>query len=256
MKLAFEIKLAEGYESKSQIARVLTESWVGEYAFCPNCGKNRIERYAANKPVADFYCSHCLEDYELKSKQKSMGRKIVDGRHDKMIERLNSSNNPNLFLLSYNPESLSVITFLVVPKHFFVPGMIEKRKPLSLNAIRKNWVGCNILLSTIPKTGKIYYVNKGQAIPKKDVLHNWKRTLFLRDEKELSAKGWLLDVMRCVDNLNQKEFTLSEMYGFEKELNDLHPDNRHVRDKIRQQLQVLRDNGYLEFLSRGRYRLV
>ena len=35
----------------------------------------------------------------------------------------------------------------------------------------------------------------------------------------------------------------------------LHPDNRHVRDKIRQQLQVLRDHGYLEFVSRGSYRL-
>ena len=36
----------------------------------------------------------------------------------------------------------------------------------------------------------------------------------------------------------------------------LHPDNRHVRDKIRQQLQVLHDLGFVEFLGRGRYRCV
>jgi type II restriction enzyme len=36
----------------------------------------------------------------------------------------------------------------------------------------------------------------------------------------------------------------------------LHPDNRHVRDKIRQQLQVLRNLGLVEFLGRGRYRSV
>ena len=36
----------------------------------------------------------------------------------------------------------------------------------------------------------------------------------------------------------------------------LHPDNRHVLDKIRQQLQVLRDMGFVEFLGRGRYRSV
>ena len=32
-------------------------------------------------------------------------------------------------------------------------------------------------------------------------------------------------------------------------------DNRHVRDKIRQQLQVLRDLGLLEFRGDGSYRL-
>ncbi len=31
--------------------------------------------------------------------------------------------------------------------------------------------------------------------------------------------------------------------------------NRHVRDKIRQQLQILRDLGFVEFLGSGRYRL-
>jgi type II restriction enzyme len=31
--------------------------------------------------------------------------------------------------------------------------------------------------------------------------------------------------------------------------------NRHVRQKIRQQLQVLRDRGYLEFKGKGRYRV-
>jgi hypothetical protein len=35
---------------------------------------------------------------------------------------------------------------------------------------------------------------------------------------------------------------------------ELHPANRHVRDKTRQQLQVLRDLGLVEFLGGGRYR--
>ncbi|MBZ5564268.1 MAG: hypothetical protein LAP13_17830 [Acidobacteriia bacterium] len=34
----------------------------------------------------------------------------------------------------------------------------------------------------------------------------------------------------------------------------LHPDNLHVRDKIRQQLQRLRDLGLVEFLGGGKYR--
>jgi type II restriction enzyme len=34
-------------------------------------------------------------------------------------------------------------------------------------------------------------------------------------------------------------------------MEELHPDNRHVKDKIRQQLQVLRDRGFLEQAERG-----
>ena len=66
----------------------------------------------------------------------------------------------------------------------------------------------------------------------------------LREEKEVSEKGWLLDVMRCVDKLSKKEFTLDEIYNFENELSLLHPENKHIKDKIRQQLQFLRNKGY------------
>ena len=44
---------------------------------------------------------------------------------------------------------------------------------------------------------------------------------------------------------DQPEFTTAAAYAFTRELEKLHPDNRHVRDKIRQQLQVLRDAGLL-----------
>jgi hypothetical protein len=30
------------------------------------------------------------------------------------------------------------------------------------------------------------------------------------------------------------EFTTTDVYAFERELEQLHPDNRHIRDKIRQ----------------------
>jgi type II restriction enzyme len=55
--------------------------------------------------------------------------------------------------------------------------------------------------------------------------------------------------------LGKTEFQIDDVYADEQRLQRLYPANRHVREKIRQQLQVLRDNGYLEFLSRGNYRL-
>lgn len=255
MKLTLDSKLADNYTSQSQKVRVLTERWVDDSIFCPNCGHLEIGKYPNNQPVADFYCSNCKEDYELKSKRDSVGTKIVDGAYRTMIERLQSSNNPNFFLLNYDLQNLEVLNFLVIPKHFFVPEIIEKRKPLAPTARRAGWIGCNILLQSIPQTGKIYFIKDGQLEPKEKVLAEWQKTLFLRDEKEISAKGWLLDIMICLEKLEHKEFSLDEVYAFENELRKKHPDNRHIKDKIRQQLQVLRDKGYLEFTSRGNYRL-
>lgn len=255
MKLSFDKKLAEKYTSQSQRVRVLSEAWVGQSIFCPNCGQTDIGRYENNRPVADFYCKNCTEDYELKSKKESMGEKVVDGAYRTMLERLTGNNNPNFFLLNYDPKSFAVIDFLVIPKHFFVPEIIEKRKPLTPTARRAGWVGCNILLNHIPQTGKIFFVRNKRVEQKKKVLTEWKKTLFLRDEKESSAKGWLLDTMLCVEKLGKPEFTLDDVYVFETELSKIHPENRHIKDKIRQQLQVLRDKGYLEFVGRGRYRL-
>lgn len=256
MQLVFDTKLAESYKSQSQKVRVLTEAWVDSAVFCPNCGRLDIDKYSNNQPVADFYCSNCKEEYELKSKQNAIGAKIVDGAYLTMLERLTSSNNPNFFLLSYDLSNFSVTNFFVIPKHFFVPEIIEERKPLSLAARRAGWVGCNILLNSIPQAGRIFFVRNRQVESKEKVLADWQKTLFLREEKDVSAKGWLLDTMRSIEKLGKHEFALGDIYAFENELSKLHPKNKHIKDKIRQQLQILRDKGYLNFVSRGYYRLV
>lgn len=79
-------------------------------------------------------------------------------------------------------------------------------------------------------------------------MSQWRDTLFLRTQ-ERGERGWLLDVMACVDRLGA-EFTLEDVYQHESYLAERHPANLHVKDKVRQQLQVLRDKGYLEFLGR------
>jgi len=253
VKLFFDATVAEEYTSNAQRARVLSENWVDNEIYCPNCGHLEIDKYPNNQPVADFSCSNCREDYELKSKQGTLGTKIVDGAYRTMLERLTSSKNPNFFLLNYNLASLEIRDFLVIPKHFFVPEIIEKRNSLAPTARRAGWVGCNILLKSIPQTGKIFFVRNKQVEPKEKVLAEWKKTLFLREEKEVASRGWLLDIMRSIDKIGKPGFVLDDVYGFESELSHLHPDNRHIKDKIRQQLQLLRDKGYVRFLGGGKY---
>lgn len=255
MNLNFDTGLVKKYKSISQKIRILTESWVNDQIFCPSCGGLKIDKYRDNRPVADFFCVFCGEDYELKSKKDSIGTKIVDGAYRTMIERLSSNKNPNFFWLSYDATRLKVIDFFVIPKHFFTPEIIEKRKPLSENAKRAGWVGCNILAKNIPQIGKIFFVRNQIVVSKSEVLSEWRKTFFLREEKEIVARGWLLDVISCIERLGKKDFFLDEIYAFEKELIIKYPKNKYITDKIRQQLQILRDKGYLSFVGRGQYKL-
>ncbi len=255
MNLKFDRKLADSYSSSSQIARVLTENWVKENSFCPNCGEDKISEYPNNQPVADFFCVFCSEDFELKSKNGKLGRKINDGAYRAMIARITSQNNPNFFFLTYSKKDWSVNNFLIIPKHFFEPDIIEKRKPLAETARRAGWIGCNIDLQRIPELGRIFLVKNSIVEERKNVLETWSKTVFLR-EKSDEAKGWTLDVLKCVDRIKSIDFSLEEVYKFEEELKLKHSENNHVKDKIRQQLQLLRDMNIIEFVSRGKYRKI
>lgn len=254
MELKLPIEVAKNYSSRSQQIRIMTESWVNNSIFCPNCGY-RISSFENNRPVADFYCERCSEEYELKSKHGTIGEKIVDGAYSTMINRLNANNNPNFFFLTYDKSSYEVNNFLTIPKYFFITNIIEKRKPLIITARRAGWVGCNIILSSIPEFGKIFYIQNGIPNSKHEILSNWNRTGFLKKTYDIEARGWLLDVFMCVDSLKKKEFSLEEIYRFEEHLKTKHPSNNNVLAKIRQQLQLLRDKHVIDFVSPGIYRL-
>lgn len=253
MSLQMDSSLAEGYTNASQKVRVITESWVGNHMFCPRCGNARIVRFENNRPVADFYCPHCLNQYELKSKNGSSLGKIDDGAYSAMIKRITGMNNPDFFFMSYKKANWTVQNFFFVPKHFFTPGIIEARKPLNPTARRAGWVGCNILLDHIPTTGRIPIIENGVVFDRSGILEKVNKAEGL-SVGNINARGWLLDVLSCVERIDSAHFNLSQVYHFETELAQKHPDNKNIRPKIRQQLQVLRDKGILEFMGSGEYR--
>ena len=147
-----------------------------------------------------------------------------------------------------------VQNLFVVPKHFISLSMIERRKPLRESARRSGWVGSNILLGNLPADARIPIIEVGREISKAMVRNSWSRFLFLREQSP-RFRGWLADVLACVRKLDQETFALAEVYAFEDHLARLHPENKNIRPKIRQQLQILRDNGIIEFLGKGNYRI-
>lgn len=220
-----------------------------------NCGNECIQQYQNNNPATDFHCLVCDEEYELKGKRGRFGGKIVNGAYHTLVQKLQTEQNPNLILLAYDIKLSSVLDLEIIPKHFFTPEIVEARRPLSASARRAGWIGCNINLTSIPLAGRICIVKNRTARSKSDVLESWNKTRFLR-EKNAQERTWLLTVMELIDSLGRKDFVLSDLYMFKEPLSHAFPNNKHVKEKIRQQLQTLRDGGYIEFTARGRYSLV
>lgn len=255
MNLHFNQTYIEKYHSSAQIARVVTELWVGENMFCPRCGNKSIQHFPNNKPVADFYCPKCSCEYELKSKNGSINKKITDGAYATMIERITSDNNPDFFFMGYSKYEMKVKNLVLIPKHFFMPEIIEMRKPLSEKARRAGWVGCNILLDKIPRQGVIEIIKNEYVANIDEVIGKVNKAYSLK-VNNLEARGWLLDVLNCVNLITTPIFTLDKIYSFENILSKKHPQNNNIKPKIRQQLQLLRDKGFVEFIGKGTYKKV
>lgn len=255
MNLNFNVNIIDQYHSNSQIARVLTEQWVKDNMYCPHCGNIHINQFENNRPVADFYCPFCKNQYELKSKSGNLGNKINDGAYETMIDRITGNNNPDFFFMSYSKTDYIVNNLIFIPKHFFVPDIIEKRKPLAQTAQRAGWVGCNIVIGKIPEQGRISIISNGIITNTETVIQKVNTSDRFKI-KDIHSRGWIMDMLNCVNKFPTIEFTLNDMYFFECELQNKHPDNHNIRPKIRQQLQMLRDRGVIEFLGNGKYRKI
>ncbi len=253
--LALKPDLTPRITNPSQIAGKLTERWVTENLYCPACPSDSLEPTKPGTKVVDFRCPECTEFFQLKSRSSVFRSRVLDSAYGPMIKSIEASRAPNFLFLHYDRPTWRVRDLFTVPRHFFSPSMVEKRPPLPPTARRAGWVGCNILISCLPTDSRIDIVRDEVERPMEAVREAWQTFAFLRNATP-ESRGWTADVLACVREVRRSEFALPDIYVFEDRLSRMHKDNRNVRPKIRQQLQVLRDHGILEFLGRGRYRVL
>lgn len=214
MNLNFDSDIAERYHSGVQIARVLTENWVCQNMYCPRCGNSHIKHFQNNRPVADFFCPSCNNEYELKSKNGNLGHKINDDAYGTMIERITCNDNPDF---------------------------IEKRKPLALNARRAGWTGCNILIDKIPEQGRISIITNGELVDFSIVVDKVNKSNQL-ETKDINSRSWLMDVLNYVNKISRPVFTLEEMYEFVKEFEVIANDDEEALKVAAVKRKVKRKN--------------
>lgn len=72
--------------------------------------------------------------------------------------------------------------------------------------------------------------------------------------------GWtndLVEVLKFAQIKAGDVFTLARVYESENLLKKMHPNNNHIKAKIRQQLQILQDYDYVEFIDhKGHYKVI
>ena len=234
------------YQLKSQKSRIGDSITDGAYAAMMNAIRH--------DELPSFY----FMQYEIIPSLAGAGEGGPDaagpdeGRGKKPIK----SPRPNPLAAESRGEGMlwRVSNLLLVPHFAFPPSAIIKRPPLAPTARRAGWVGCNFALNRIPADARISVVTESRISPAAEVREKFKRVKTLKDIS-VTQRGWTLDVLNAIRRLGKSEFTTADAYAFTRELVKLHPDNRHLKDKIRQQLQVLRDAGLLLHVERGIWRL-
>lgn len=275
MQLSLPRTGLENYKSNSQRVRIATESWGTENLYCLNCDSDELACAPPNTAAVDFTCPECESSFQLKAQSHSFGAKIVDAAYTTMLQKIRADQTPNLIALHYDLADWKVQNAFLVPHFAFSISAIEKRSPLAKTARRAGWIGCNILLTEIPPDARIPLIVNGSPANPNSARKQYARVRPLETLRP-EMRGWTLDVLNllrslasrraaCSPVLSEAEgsldtchsslhFTLADAYSLEPHLASLHPSNRHIRPKIRQQLQILRNLGLLTFLGHGNYR--
>ena len=278
-------ELATAYKSGSQKAGNVTEAWGADNFYCPNCSSPKLDWLKPGTKANDYRCPSCKFWFQLKSQKTRIANSITDGAYKAMMDAIREDRSPNFYILHYDLATWTVRNLLLIPHFAFPPSAIIKRKPLSATARRAGWVGCNFDLTRIPVEARIAIVANSEVASETVVREKFRRVKPLKDVS-IKDRGWTLDVLNIVHRVVntralecgdtsplsdwqtclpvpkrghvralQREFTNADIYAFERELERLHPGNRHIKDKIRQQLQVLRDRNLLLHVGRNCWRL-
>ena len=209
----------------------------------------------ASTEFRDFQCPMCAQGYELKSAARAHKSVVQDGGYDSMMRRINAHEAPALMLMHYSPD-WTVRRLVAIHPVFLTSTVVKRRqKPHIRPKSRAEYWMCDLDLTRIPMDGKIPVIQDSKVVNPAAV-----RAAFAASKRfgeiPLQQRGWTGLVLAAIRKLGKDQFTAADINQYADEMHRAYPENNNIEAKIRQQLQVLRDLGYLEFLARGNYRVV
>ena len=157
--------------------------------------------------------------------------------------------------------SSSNLTFGGLVKNFEY-GIFSNDKDFSQNVVQD--------FNQIFDNEKAFEVNSDNVSQAKQIIENAQKNLEIdlkNIEKEKnyldfisarsitnSLKGWKKEIFIILNYNKNQFFDLEEVYFYENYLKQIYPENKFIKDKIRQTLQYLRNIGLIDFLADGKYK--
>jgi hypothetical protein len=146
----FDPSLAGGYTNRAQVARVLIETWAEMNLYCLHCTRDALARLPPNTPVADFACPSCDATYQLKAKDGRFGSLLIGAAYHTTLRAVREGKMPAHILVEFDRRRATVVYADGLPGALIDEARVIARRPLSLNARRAGWQGCNIDVSGLP----------------------------------------------------------------------------------------------------------
>lgn len=140
----FDPTVAEGFASRSQIARLWTETWAEQYLYCLNCPADELGALPAGTKVADLQCYSCSMRYQVKGKNGRFGATIQSSAYAPLLEAARTGSMPGYVLIEYDPRFHIVVFVDAIHGEDIGEDRIIPRRPLSDTARRVRWQGCVI----------------------------------------------------------------------------------------------------------------
>jgi hypothetical protein len=146
-----QTSLGEAFRSRSQMARVIIETWVDMNLYCVNCHADALHRLPANAPIADFSCESCTAKYQVKAKDGRFGEALVGAAYQPTLDACREGQMPEYVLIEFDSRFETVVFIDAVHGAVITEDRIKARKPLGKSAKRAGWQGCTIHLGGAPR---------------------------------------------------------------------------------------------------------
>jgi hypothetical protein len=138
-----DFSAAASYASRTQVARVAVESWVGRNVDCWRCGSSLI-LVPPNTQLIDALCRDAGHELQVKAVAGIVGERLTGAAFAPMERRLAEGALPDYLLVSYDRPRSVVLLAEFVDGASLVRDRLTARSPLREGARRAGWVGTTI----------------------------------------------------------------------------------------------------------------
>lgn len=154
-KFIMQIRNNNNWKNESRIIGEACEEYFKNCIKCVKCKNTNFEKYKTNEKSKDLFCLDCNQIYQIKAKcatQKQINNiicknkfKTIGGEYSTTINNINE--NIDYIIIIYEKNYYEIKKILYIKNEFINAECIIPRKPLSLNAKRAGWQGCNIIFN-------------------------------------------------------------------------------------------------------------